>query len=174
MTWALAPRLRLAYAFALGLVVAVAIYSLVPGAGWHGGRGDLRGLYGTMAGGARTELKRIDTVTFSVPGVKGRVDLKRAGDVLALEPDLDAASGAGLVLRYDPEKIRFEGYGAVETMDMKVIAREGSITTSGTLAGEYVLTLLDMEGGGAVLEIEVLVSGSPAYRHEFTVDEENE
>ena len=70
--------------------------------------------------------------------------------------------------------IRFEGYGAVETMDMKVIAREGSITTSGTLAGEYVLTLLDMEGSGAVLEIEVLVSGSPAYRHEFTVDEENE
>jgi hypothetical protein len=170
----LAPRLRLAYAFALGLAVGVAIYSLVPGAGPPGGRGDLRGLYGTMAGGVRTELVRIDTATFSVPGVKGRIDLKRAGDVLVVEPDLEAAADAGLVIRYDPAEIRFEGYGAVETMDMKVIAREGSITTSGTLAGGYVLTLLDTEGAGAVLDIEVLVSGSPAYRHEFTVDGESE
>jgi hypothetical protein len=56
---------------------------------------------------------------------------------------------------------------------MRVVARDGSVAAFGTGAGKYVLTVLEAEAVTPALVVEVLVSGSPAYRHEFEVDSQN-
>ncbi len=169
----LRPRLRLACAFALGIAIGLVIYSMMPGAGPGSGRRDAAYLYGTIAGGERVELGEIGSTAFAEAGVEGEIVLLRTGNILVLETEFTAGAGIGLVVEFDPARIRFEGYGAADGLDMRIVASDGSVAAYGAGAGRYVLTLIGPATGPATLGVEVSVSGFTVHRHEFTVDSDN-
>jgi hypothetical protein len=164
----LGPRLRLAYVFAFGLAIGLVIYSVMPGVWPGGGREDVGHLYGTIAGGDHSDLSGIDRASVDRPDVTGEILLLKAGSILVIEPELRSDRDLGFIVEFDPARFRFEGVCTVNGADMRVVSRGGRVTVSGIGAGRYVLTMLDADGPAA-LSVQVLISGSSAYRHEFTV-----
>lgn len=167
----LRPRLRLAYAFVLGVVVGLLVYSQSGKVRMADRSTDARHLYGTIAGSDDVKLNKVDEVSVDLPEVTGKISLIKTGNLLVIEADLRPDHRLDFMVEFDPDRIRFEGFGPPEGVDMRVVTGYGSVTTSGAGEGWYVLARTEPVAETARLGVKLLVSSELVYQCEFSVSE---
>lgn len=163
------PRLKLAYAFAAGLLAGLLLYSQVVTIEPGGPPVDHRQLYGTIASLSTGELREIETVRIEAAEARGEVRLLGETGLLAVECDLVSRGDFEVVLGFNPEGLRFEGLSSPMTPAIRVVSSEGSVTVAVAEQGRYVVFLVTRDGKPVTITVSVDVSGESVYRHEFSV-----
>lgn len=162
-------RVRLAYAFAIGVLVGAVVYSQMIAEGPVNGSPDRRQLYGLIAGREVGALGEADAVSVDGPGVRGEIRLLRAAGLVVVDQGLRSEKGLEVNLTFDPRVMRFEGFATPDDVDFGAVSGDGWVEVEGRGRRAYVLTILDRAALPSDLRIEVLVSGEAFYRAEFTV-----
>jgi hypothetical protein len=167
----LQPRFRLVYAFTLGVVVGLLVYSQLGGfgAGREGGRRDISHLYGTIAGRGIEGMCQVGCLKVEHSDLSGRINLLREGELIVVVPDLDPGGELGVRIDFDPAEIRFEGFGSPEDPGVRVEVEDGYVRSFGTGKGRYVMSVTRRDGGPADLGVKIIQSGEIVYQGEFRV-----
>jgi hypothetical protein len=166
----LSPRRRPAYAFALGVVVGLIIFSVIvtrpPGSRYPA---DIRNLYGTIGLGEDKGFASIERVPVSLGQVTGSIDLSRLGDVLMFEVSLGGAPEFDLLLVYDPTLVSFGGLRPHEGGQALVAAGRGYVETS--VSGDCVLNLsfIKERAASASVDLKLMSSGRLLMGHRFVL-----
>jgi hypothetical protein len=168
------PRFRLAYAFSLGIIVGLLVYSQIGGFGIGGyragsGRIDVTHLYGTIAGKGVEGVREIGCLRVKHSDLSGEITMLRVGELLVIAPRLAPGSDLGVRIDFDPGAIRFEGFGSPEGPGVRVEVEEGYVRSFGTGDGRYVMSITGHEARPADLGVKVIRAGEIVYQGEFRV-----
>ena len=156
-----APRMRLAYAFAGGMVVGLGLFLLISATLPQMLPGDAANLLGTIGGGERC-LVAADPVSFDVPGASGSASVRYCAETVTLELSLSSESEVIVVLSYD-ENIDFDGLRALQSGDyaIRVMGHRAELTHMGT--GDYDLLFTDYAESHLPLRMSVLAAGRSVF-----------
>lgn len=167
------PKFRLVYAFTLGIVVGLLVYSQLggPGAGRGpaGGRRDMSHLYGTIAGRGIDGMREVGCLKVEHENLAGQINLLRQGELIVVMPDLTPGEELGVRIDFDPAAIRFEGFGSPEDPGVRVEVEDGYVRSFGTGNGSYVMSVVGNQEGPADLGIRIIRAGEIVYQGEFRV-----
>ena len=160
---------RLAYAFALGTVVGLVVYSLfltVPGGRYGPG---VREMYGTIGIIEESRFAPVEKVPVDMPEAVGCVNLLRFEDLLRFEVSLSGEAAFEVLVEYEPAQARFMGLRPDTGGELLLEAGEGCVNVSGSGDVEFLLTFAGQRALDLAFDLEVAVSGEPAVSHRFVV-----
>jgi len=167
------PRLKPALAFSVGLIVGLLAYSAIRQGASRSG--DVSGLYGTIGGGDPAERDIIASLVVEGEGARGTIDLFEAGGFVVVATELSPGGDLDFILEFDPEVVRFEGFGPSYASGVTLTVEEGYVASHGSGTGRYIMSLADAGGpadkgeGSTKLEIGVIKAGKVAYQGEFRI-----
>jgi len=163
------PRLKLALAFSLGIILGLVAYSAVRRD--SGRPGDTRGLYGTIANMDSQDAGIVASLAVEGEGIRGTIDLLEDGDLVIIAPELSPGRDLDVIIEFDPGILRFEGFGSPDDAGLTLTAGEGSVASHGSGAGRFILSAVNAgRGNGAhpgSVGIKVLRTGRVLYQGEF-------
>jgi hypothetical protein len=165
----LKPRLRLAYAFGVGVLVGLVVYSLMIGKGPGVEALDVRSLYGTIAGYGQEAFHETDAVSVDVPGLRGEIRLLKSGYLVVVAQDLRSDGPLEITLTFDPAVLRFGGLGSPDTLNARVRSGDGWLEASGGGRRGYVMSVVQPEALPISLGVEAMVSGVVVYRGQISI-----
>jgi hypothetical protein len=165
------PRLspRLAYSFALGVVVGLVVFSVFvtrPGERYPT---DIRHLYGTIGITEDTSFTSIERLPVSLEDVTGSIDLSRLGDVFVFDVSLRGLEKYDLLLVYDPHQVSFGGLKPHEGGQALLSAGRGYVETSGSGDCDLRLSFVKEKGSAASVDLKLMSSGELLLGHRFAV-----
>jgi hypothetical protein len=167
------PRLKIALAFSVGIIIGLLAYSIMR----DGGRssGDVSRLYGTIAGGETGDLKIISSTAVASAVVTGRIVLLEAGDLLVVAPELSPGGDLDFIIEFDPDVVRFRGFTYPDGPGVTLMAEEGYVASHGSGEGRYIVSVADtgaqtdIDTGPASLDIKVIRAGRVVYQGELSL-----
>ena len=163
------PRLRLVYAFAVGILIGVIVYSQIVTDGRITSPSDFKNLYGTIAGYEAGALKAADSVSVELPEVSGKIRLLRVAGLVVVEQELRSEKLVEVRLAFDPSIIRFEGFSTPDAFYLKAVSGEGWLRVEGAAKQAYIMTISRPGDLPTELRVEVGLPGEAGYRTEFAV-----
>jgi hypothetical protein len=164
------PRIRLVYAFAVGVLVGAVVYSQMIPRGPASGPSDAIHLYGLIAGRQVRDLVEVDSVSLDLPGVRGEIRLMRGAGLAVLKQELSSDMGLEVKMIFDPQAMRFEGFRIPDDTAFRGVSEDGWLEVEGDGRRTYVMTILDQKSLPSDIRVEVLVSGEAVYTTKFAVD----
>lgn len=168
------PRLRLAYAFAVGVLAGIIVYSQMFDGVRTPGPSDVQYLYGIMAEHDTGDLREAGVAAVDLPGVSGEIRMLRAAGLVVVEQELSSDGPLETTLAFDAAVMRFEGFGTPAAPDLRAVSGEGWIKVEGVTRLAYVMTVLRPRELPAELRVEVGIPGGQVYRAEFYVTGQDE
>jgi hypothetical protein len=167
-------RPRLAYAFALGVVVGLLVFSqfVTERAGRY--PPDVRALYGTIGIPKDASLTVIEQVPIDLAQAAGRINLSQFADLLIFEIALRSTRQFEVLLEYDPAQVTLNGLRPVDHSGLLLELDEGYVRTSGYGARELNLSFVKEPASTAYIELGLSISGELLYSHRFVAGPQNE
>ena len=169
------PRLKLALALSIGIILGLLGYSIMGGGG--GRPGDVSRLYGTIAGGGAGNPNILSSLVVDAEGTRGTINLFEAGDLLIIAPEFAPGADIDFIIEFDPEAVRFEGFASPDGPGVTLTVDEGYVASHGSGNGHYVISRSDtgrqrdIGTGPANLAIKVARAGRVVYQGEFHLPE---
>jgi hypothetical protein len=164
------PRLRLALAFSIGIVVGLLAYSMLRGVGQR--PGDVSRLYGTIAGGEVGGMSIISSLGVDADGIAGEITLLETGDLLVVAPELAPVTELDVIIEFDPEQVRFEGFASPDGPGVTLTVEEGYVASHGAGDARYIISRIDTGMDPADLNIKVIKAGRVVYQGEFRLSKQ--
>jgi hypothetical protein len=165
------PRLKLALAFSLGIILGLAAYSIIRQDAVR--PGDISSLYGTIVDVDGEASGIIASLAVRGEGVRGRVDLLGDAELIIIAPELSPAGDLDVIIEFDPDVLHFEGFGLTEGPRVTITAEKGHVASHGSGAGRYVLSSASAGSGADIgahsesISIKVMRTGRVLYQGEF-------
>jgi hypothetical protein len=160
-------RPRLAYAFALGIVVGLVVFSQVLNRPVGGLSGDTRDFYGTIGITENIGAETLDQTEIRVSRAEGRIDLLSFAGVFALRISLRTPERFEVVSEFDPDQAGFGGLSPGEGRDVTVRAGRRYISASGIGDSEFSLSFVSRTGDAVPVDLRLLISGDLTQSHRF-------
>lgn len=163
-------RPRLAYAFALGVVVGLVVVSqflIRPGGRYAT---DLRDLYGTIGLIKDSSFTTIDRVPVDLAQIEGYVNLLRYADVLIFEVSLHSSGKSEILLEYEPDRTSFGGLRPGDHGSVLMDTGRDYVKASGTGALEFDLCFVKEPASSAPFGLKLFVSGQVLHSHRFLIE----
>lgn len=160
---------RFAYAFALGVVVGLVVYSafLTRPAGRYGA--EVEHLYGTIGLVEDADLEPVEQVPIDLAQVVGDVNLLRFADVLMFRFRLRTPHGFEVLMEYDSHQARFDGLRPVGPGSALLETGENYVRTSGSGDGAFSLAFVKETRSAASVDLNLMISDETVYRHTFII-----
>ncbi|MFH1312410.1 MAG: hypothetical protein ABIJ00_04205 [Candidatus Eisenbacteria bacterium] len=165
---------RLAYAFALGMVVGLVVYSVFLTA--PGGRygSDVREMYGTIGISEESRFAPVERVPVDMPEATGSVNLLRFEDLLRFKVILESTDAFEVLLLYDPAQMGFSGLRPLAYGEIGLETDDGCVSVSGSGAVEFMLAFVTQTASAIPVDFKIMVSGETILSHRFDVGPEPE
>jgi hypothetical protein len=163
-------RPRFAYAFALGVVVGLVVFSqflIRPGGKYAT---DLRNLYGTIGLIRDSSFTMIDRVPVDLAQIEGYVDLLRYDDVLIFDVSLYSSGKSEILLEYEPDLATFGGLRPGDHGSVLMDTGRDYVKASGAGDLEFDLCFLKEPTGAARFGLRLSVYGKPVHSHRFLIE----
>jgi hypothetical protein len=160
---------RLAYAFALGMVVGLVVYSVFltsPG-GRYGS--DVREMYGTIGISEKSRFAPVEKVPVDMPEAAGSVNLLRFEDLLRFEVTLWSADPFEVFLLYDPAELDFDGLSPSAYGEIVLETADGCVRASGSGSVDFLLAFVKRAVTAVSVDLRITVSGETVRSHRFEV-----
>lgn len=163
------PRLKLAYVFAVGLVIGFIIYSQSARYVKQQQPIDTRDLYGTIGIMDRDSLvpARLEEVEVDAAHITGRAGLYQSDRILILISDLSAVTDVQFRIEFDASQLTFGGMRPKENTRIWIEHGRGVLMASASEKTQYLFSInpgLDVE---PVLVMKLLQSGDVIFDHRF-------
>jgi hypothetical protein len=163
---------RLAYAFALGAVVGLVVYSLfltTPGGRYGSG---VREMYGTIGINEESRFTPVETMPVDMPGAVGCVNLLRFEDLLRFEVSLSGAGEFDALIEYDPALAAFSGLRPAGEGEILLKAGAGRLRASGSGDVEFLLAFVKQTARAVPFDLKMVASGETILSHRFVIPED--
>jgi hypothetical protein len=163
-----APAVRLAGAFAAGIVLALGYLGsdLVSRNSFD----DVTGLVGTMTD-RRADLSVKNSINVSRSDISGTVTIDRSGQILIVEFDLSSLVPIDIVAEFPGEDIWFNGFAQLESSGTSVAAEPGRVTVRTEGKRRYAVYLHDAAGREATIGLRFIAAGNVIHEAQLVTDE---
>lgn len=108
--WFFRPRYKLAYAFAIGIVVGIFIYALFFSTMNTKEALNNSDLYGTIGVNSGQDLKELQNIPINLDLISGSIHLRQFKDFIVFDVNLKSISDFDLRLEYESSDYRFKGF----------------------------------------------------------------
>jgi hypothetical protein len=160
---------RLAYAFALGTVVGLVVYSLfltTPGGRYGPG---VREMYGTIGIIEESRFAPVEAVPVDMPEVVGCINLLRFEDLLRFEVSLSGEGAVEVQIGYEPAQAGFRGLRPVADGEALLKTGGGRVSVSGSGDMEFLMTFVCRTALEVPFDLKVVASGEQVLSHRFVI-----
>jgi len=153
------PSPKLAYAFALGIVVGILMY-LVVLENVISKRGiDVTDFYGTIGISEKTGFKTLKAIPIALPEINGTIAIKRLENIFVIETDLNALQETEIQLEYDESYLQFSHFNSGSRSKLSFDFGENYIRTSCLGDVQYGLFFTEVIADGKPIIIKLFVAG---------------
>ncbi len=165
--WFRRPAPRLAYAFAMGILVGILSYVLILSGLFHKTPLDQRQLYGTM-GLESSRILLLEELPVQVADLQGKIILKKTDQRFLLEANLQSFSGNEIRFNFNPLNIRIEAFLPSEQTPIQFRTGEGRAEITWRGNTHFTLEFHSPENiSGEIIQFFLLQKGKIIFQHQF-------
>jgi hypothetical protein len=161
-----APALRVAGAFAAGVILALSFISSdrISRDAFE----DVTGLVGTMSDSAG-KLPIRDNISISRKDIAGTVKLHKSGQLLVVDFDLISQAPVVIVAEFSDPTIWFNGFAQLATTGTSVAAQPGQVTLSMEGKRRYAIYLHDSGSRDATINLKFVASETVIHEAQLSI-----
>lgn len=153
------PTPKLAYAFALGILVGILVYSallenLISRRGM-----DVTDFYGTIGINDQAGFKTIQTIPIALPEIDGTITIKRHQNTVVIETDLNSQQATEVHFDYDEPSLKFSHFNSGSRAKISFEAGENYVRSSSAGDIQFILFFSEVTANGKPIVIKLFVAG---------------
>jgi hypothetical protein len=165
----LSLRPRLAYVFALGVVVGLVVYSVLLTRPMGRYPTEIGNLYGTIGVAEDVRFTTLERIPVDSDHVKGWIELSRFANVLVFEVSLRNPGQFEIFLEHDSAQASLSALRPGDRAKSLLETAEGYLRISGSGDSEFHLSLIKKTAGAVPIDLKLLTSGELLMSHRFVV-----
>jgi hypothetical protein len=162
-------RPRLAYAFALGMVVGLVVFSQLLNRPVGSPSGDIRDFYGTIGIAENASIQTVEGTQIDLEQAEGRVDLLNLAEVFAFRVSLQSVERFEVILEFDPGQATFSGLSLGDGRTVTARTDPGYVRASGVGTGQFSLSFVRNTAEAVPVGLRLLIAGDLVHTHHFVM-----
>lgn len=156
--WILSPGPKLAFAFAMGIVLGIFCYSLFQSALIREKSLNTQELTGTMGLNEPSAFSELRTIPVKLGEIQGFIVLKRFHNQVLFDVKLTSRQPIRLKLNFNENNLQFNSLIPISSTSMQIEKRENSLQISQTDNPEYQLLFIQMQTTRQRTPVELIIS----------------
>jgi hypothetical protein len=159
-----APKFRLAYTFAVGIIVGIIVYAVLVNNSNTVNINDIYGTIGINNDGANT----ISELPLKLPDISGNIEIKGIDKNFWFNLDLDSKQNFDVVISY-PVSVKFENMRLGIVKNIEISKEQTLIKTTNSGFQKYSLLFTQNSPEPVTVKIQILQSGNTLFEHNLTI-----
>ncbi len=159
-----APKFRLAYTFAIGLIVGIIIYAALVN---NSNSININDIYGTI-GISNEDANTTAQLPLNFSDFKGEIVLKNVDKNFWFNLKLNSTQKFDVVITY-PDQVKFENLILGVAKNIEVSKGSNYIKTTNSGSQQYSVLFLQNSPEPATIQIQILQSGNTVYDHTLSL-----
>jgi hypothetical protein len=160
-----APKFRLAYTFAIGIIVGIIAYALLVNNSNSVNINDIYGTIGINNDGAST----ISELPLNLSDISGNIEIKGINKDFWFNLDLTSKEGFDVVISY-PDAVKFQKVRLGLAKNIELSKEQSLIkTTNSSGSQKYSLLFTRNSPDPVTVKIQILRSGNTLFEHNLTI-----
>lgn len=157
------PSPKLAYAFVLGILAGILVYSaLLENVISKGGR-DVTDFYGTIGIDEKSGWKIVKEIPITLPGINGTIAVKRHKNIVVIETDLHTQQETEIRFDYDESHLQFSHVSSGSRSKIAFDFKGNEVRTSAQGDVQFCLLFKEVVADGKPIVLELFVAGELIY-----------
>ena len=161
-----APKFRLAYTFAAGLLVGIILYAILVNNS-NSNTININDVYGTI-GIDNNSANTIAELPLKLSDISGKIDLKSVDRNFWFNFDLNSANKFDVVISY-PESVKFENIRLAMAKNIGISKGKNFIKATNSGLQRYSILFSRHRPEPTIIKIEILQSGNILYEHNLSL-----
>ena len=161
-----APKFKLAYTFAAGLVLGIIIFAVLTN---NSNTVNINDVYGTI-GINNSSAAIVAEIPLDFSDIKGKIDLKVVNNNFWFNLDLNSTNKFDVVISY-PEQVRFENIRLGVAKNIEISKGQNLIKTTNSGSQKYSLLFSQNSEEPVSVKIEIVQDGKILYEHSLSINE---
>jgi hypothetical protein len=163
------PIPKLAYTFALGILVGILVYSVLLENVISKRGMDVTDFYGTVGINEQAGFTTIQNIPIALPEIKGTISVKRLENIVVFETDMHSLKEMEIQFEYDNLHLQFSHFNSGSQAKMSFDFGENYIRTSCTGAIQYSLFFNELAAAGNSVILKLFVAGEVCYMQSISL-----
>jgi len=157
------PSPKLAYAFALGILVGILVYStLLENVIYKRGM-DVTDFYGTIGVDEKAGFKTIQTIPIVLSEIDGTIAIKRLENIVVIEADLSTQQETEMRIEYDKTHLEFSHFSSGSRSKIAIDFGGNDVRASALGDMQYRLFFKAVVADGKPIVLKLFVAGKLVY-----------
>lgn len=153
------PSPKLAYAFALGILIGILVYSVFLENVLLKRGVEATDFYGTIGIVKKADFKTITSIPIGFTEVKGTIDVKKLEDIVVIETDLSALKETEIQFEYDESHLQFSHFNSGSQAKVNFDSGENYIRASWSGNNQFNLFFTQVSADGKPIILKLSVAG---------------
>ncbi len=163
------PIPKLAYAFALGILVGILVYSVLL-ENMISKRGlEVTDFYGTIGVDEKSSFKTIQTIPIALPEINGTITIKRHRNIIVIETDLSSQQEIEIRFDYDESYLRFSHFNSGSKAKIAFESGENYVRSLSAGDIQFILFFNEVVADGKPVVLKISIAGEVRFTHNITL-----
>jgi hypothetical protein len=159
-----APKFKLAYTFAFGLILGIIIYAALAG---NSNTVNINDIYGTI-GINNDAANTIAELPLNISDISGNIELKGIDKNFWFNLDLNSNQSFDIVITY-PNDVKFDNLRLGLTKNIEISKDQNFVKTTNSGSQKYSLLFTKNSPEPTTVNIQILQSGKTLYEHNLSI-----
>lgn len=163
------PSPKLAYAFALGILVAILVYSALLESIISKRGMEVTDFYGTIGVDEQAGFKTIQTIPIALPEINGTITIKQHQNIVVIETDLSSQQEIEIEFDYDQSHLRFSHFNSSSRAKISFDSGENYVRSLSTGDMQFILFFTEVAAEGKPIGLKIAIAGEVRFTHNITL-----
>jgi len=163
------PLPKLAYAFALGILVGILVYSALLENVISKRGTDVTDFYGTVGINEQAGFTIIQNIPITLPEIKGFVSVKRLENIVVFETEVRTLKEMEIQFEYDESHLKFSHFSSSSQAKIFFDVSENYIRASFCGDIQYSLFFAEIAGDSKPIILKIFVAGELVYTQNISL-----